>query len=349
MTPEMIRQLPARYALVIRGGMSPVIARLPMAWNDPAYKRARRNGTPPPSWPRSPSQPRSAPTSATADAEPWPGWDPDLDTPPADGTWDDPTRYPVAVRRTRQPWTRPDTRPWDALTAVLLQITQHAERLAVLDEREATHHQQIAGRLTELARAARRHDRRPARRGPGHRRPAGSRPRLPRRPRPAGRHPRRPAHRPRHRPTPTATADDGDSYQPAPTATVVEAHRRRTRGQALARLRAWVEQIYRPGYGHLAAALGPCWDQHPLCLYGLDWLMELWSRPLPRPRTRHRRTVASQAEWQTRLLPALAEQMYLETTRCQHRQPGHPRPQQGPAAQRSGDGWRSGHERPGDH
>ena len=44
MTPEMIRQLPARYALIIRGGMSPVIARLPMAWNDPAYKRARRSG-----------------------------------------------------------------------------------------------------------------------------------------------------------------------------------------------------------------------------------------------------------------------------------------------------------------
>ena len=44
MTPDMIRQLPARYALVIRGGMSPVIARLPMAWNDPAYQRARRAG-----------------------------------------------------------------------------------------------------------------------------------------------------------------------------------------------------------------------------------------------------------------------------------------------------------------
>jgi hypothetical protein len=25
---------------------------------------------------------------------PWRGWDLDLDTPPADDTWDDPTRYP---------------------------------------------------------------------------------------------------------------------------------------------------------------------------------------------------------------------------------------------------------------
>ena len=44
MTPEMIRQLPAGHALVIRLGHSPVIARLPMAWQDRSYKHARRNG-----------------------------------------------------------------------------------------------------------------------------------------------------------------------------------------------------------------------------------------------------------------------------------------------------------------
>src|SRR6266571_230865 len=42
MTPEMIRQLPAVRALVIRGGYAPVIARLPMCWKDPSYRRARR-------------------------------------------------------------------------------------------------------------------------------------------------------------------------------------------------------------------------------------------------------------------------------------------------------------------
>ena len=36
MTPDMIRQLPAGYALVIRGGYAPVIARLPMCWKDRA-------------------------------------------------------------------------------------------------------------------------------------------------------------------------------------------------------------------------------------------------------------------------------------------------------------------------
>jgi hypothetical protein len=38
----MIRQLPAGFALVIRGGCTPVIARLPRAWRNPAYRRARR-------------------------------------------------------------------------------------------------------------------------------------------------------------------------------------------------------------------------------------------------------------------------------------------------------------------
>lgn len=41
-TPDMIRQLPAGFGLVIRGGCAPVIARLPRAWNNPAYRRARR-------------------------------------------------------------------------------------------------------------------------------------------------------------------------------------------------------------------------------------------------------------------------------------------------------------------
>jgi type IV secretion system protein VirD4 len=41
-TPEMIRQLPAGHALVVRGGCAPVVARLRMGWKDPAYRHARR-------------------------------------------------------------------------------------------------------------------------------------------------------------------------------------------------------------------------------------------------------------------------------------------------------------------
>jgi hypothetical protein len=40
-TPDMIRQLPAGFALVIRGGLAPVIACLPRAWKNPVYRRAR--------------------------------------------------------------------------------------------------------------------------------------------------------------------------------------------------------------------------------------------------------------------------------------------------------------------
>lgn len=89
------------------------------------------------------------------------------------------------------------------------------------------------------------------------------------------------------------------------------------RAEAIARLRAWVEQVYRPGYGQLAALLGDCWEQHPLCLYTLDWLSELWSVLYLQPR-RTPATLAGQAEWQVRLLTAAAEQMARETTRCAH-------------------------------
>ena len=49
------------------------------------------------------------------------------------------------------------------------------------------------------------------------------------------------------------------------------------RQEPIARLHSWVEQVYRPGYGHLAAPLAPCWQAHDLCLYGLDIAAGLWS------------------------------------------------------------------------
>jgi type IV secretion system protein VirD4 len=45
MTPGMIRQLPAGHALIIRGSLAPVVARLGAASHDRAYKIARRQGT----------------------------------------------------------------------------------------------------------------------------------------------------------------------------------------------------------------------------------------------------------------------------------------------------------------
>jgi hypothetical protein len=40
----MLRELPDGYALLIRGGRAPVLAKLPRAWTDWAYKRAQRQG-----------------------------------------------------------------------------------------------------------------------------------------------------------------------------------------------------------------------------------------------------------------------------------------------------------------
>jgi hypothetical protein len=89
------------------------------------------------------------------------------------------------------------------------------------------------------------------------------------------------------------------------------------REKAVARLRAWATQVYLPGYGHVSARLGACWPEHDLCLYGLDLLCELHSVLYLRE-SRSAAIVSAQAEFQARILPALAEQLAVETTRCVH-------------------------------
>ena len=230
--------------------------------------------------------------------------------------------------------------PGDVVTAALLQITQHAERLAVLDQREAAHYQEIATRLTDLAsqltetsdRIDSVHDL------------ATKQAALLETLNGLDQQVSALATRLSGIAASGSRDEEGEPYRPAPAARWWKLDGAE-RDQALARLRAWVEQVYRPGYGHLASALGPCWEQHPLCLYGLDWLMELWSA-LYLPAERRIAVLASQAEWQTRLLPALAEQMYLETTGCQHSAPTGQRPS--PADGRNAsNGHRSSSQPPG--
>ena len=78
-TPDMIRQLPAGFALVIRGGCAPVIARLPRAWSNPAYRRARRLGQAPGIRRRAPCDPPTGPEPGIPDYVP-------ADWIPGDGT-----------------------------------------------------------------------------------------------------------------------------------------------------------------------------------------------------------------------------------------------------------------------
>ena len=86
----------------------------------------------------------------------------------------------------------------------------------------------------------------------------------------------------------------------------------------IGRLRGFVEHVYRPGFGHLAARLRPCWAHHDLCLYCLDIAAELHAVLY----LQSRRTISllnGQAEYATRILPALADLMNAETrSGCQH-------------------------------
>ena len=124
---------------------------------------------------------------------------------------------------------------------------------------------------------------------------------------------------------PDPAPDDPGGYQPDPVPCWWQLSPD-DRQQPVARLRAWVDQVYRPGYGHLAAALGPCWSQHDLCLYGLDIAAGLWSVLYLQP-GRTPGLLSAQAEYQARILPALAEQFRAETSWCDcPRGPAQPRP-----------------------
>lgn len=107
--------------------------------------------------------------------------------------------------------------------------------------------------------------------------------------------------------------DGGYQPSPAPAWHKLAADDRQA---PVAQLRDWVEHVYRPGYGHLAE-LGACWPDHDLCLYALDILSQLWCALYLQP-ARSTALLSAQAEYQLRILPALAAQLAEETTRCGH-------------------------------
>ena len=230
----------------------------------------------------------------------------------------------------------------DGLAAALIQISAHAERIRGLDAREAGHYEQIAARLRDLAAEAASASARIDGIGGTLARQAAIIDALDGLDGQVAALARQLAD--------LADEDedrDGDDGRGGVRYRSAAAPRwwkltPAEREAAVDRLRAWVEQVYRPGYGELAGALPPCWERHPLCLYILDWLSELWSVLYLAPR-RDGGTLAAQGEWQTRLLPAAAEQMAHEAAGCQHsaaswQQPRRPAP--GPAG--PGNGTRSG-------
>ena len=187
----------------------------------------------------------------------------------------------------------------DPITAIVDQLAAHAEQLTRLDTRHGDHHAAVSARLAELTGQT-------AALGHVVEEHAAALTRLT---------------------APSQTGPDGDGYcpEPAPAWWKLAAD---GRPEPIARLRGWVEQVYRPGYGHLAAGLGPCWPAHDLCLYALDIASELWSVLYLQP-ARSPGLLSAQAEYQARILPALADQLRAETSTCGH--PRNPAPSRRPA------------------
>lgn len=118
----------------------------------------------------------------------------------------------------------------------------------------------------------------------------------------------------------SALFPDGDTggafYTPVPAPRFWQLHGE-DREQAAGRLRSWVRDVYQPVFGHLAAQLPACWEQHTFCLTVLDVASELHA-VLYLQATRNQGLLAGQAELLTRLMPALAALMAAEAARCPH-------------------------------
>jgi hypothetical protein len=187
----------------------------------------------------------------------------------------------------------------DPIPAILDQLAATCENASALDAREAAHHAELSGQLTQLAgmvttisRTLAEDIAALARLDALDRQVTELIRRLP------------------------GTGDGGEGYRPRP----VPAWWRLAgdeRRAPVAELRDWVEHVYRPGYGHLAAALGPCWAEHDLCLYALDAASQLWCALYLQP-GRPTSLLSAQVEYQVRILPAIAAQLATETTRCDH-------------------------------
>jgi len=192
----------------------------------------------------------------------------------------------------------------DPLTAVLDQLAAHHEQLTRLDDREAAHFTAVGDRLTELAGLITTTGQTLA----GNTEALARLEALDRQVTELAAQFADPG------------ADAKNRYRPGPApAWWTLTHEERK--PAIAELRAWVELVYRPGYGHLAATLAPCWPAHDLCLYAIDMLSQLWSALYLQP-TRSTALLSAQAEYQARIVPALATQLMTETTGCVHTSPG---------------------------
>lgn len=103
-------------------------------------------------------------------------------------------------------------------------------------------------------------------------------------------------------------------YQPAPQ---LRWHELDDTGRAevLARIREWVETVYRPQFADGGRDLAPCWDRHLPCIVVLDVLSELHTA-LFHGYKRSPGRVATQLELLTRTAREAAAVLRLELSGC---------------------------------
>ena len=231
--------------------------------------------------------------------------------------------------------------PVTSITGAMLQITQHAERLALLDQREATHFRETAERLAEHRPHPGRDERQV---GDVHdvaarqsalldtldgldQQVAALATRLTAIDRQPGRRGR-----------------CGDELPAGPCAPLVEARRTRPRGSPgpAARLgRADLPPRLRPPRRRPRPLLGPA----PTLPLRTRLAHGTVVRPLPHPRAQPLQPSPAKPNGKPVSCPPSPSSCYLETTRCQHapaaqdRRPSHPTD--------SHDGGRPAHRRPG--
>jgi type IV secretion system protein VirD4 len=102
LTPGMVRQIPVKYALIMRGGLSPVIAHVPVAWHDLGYLRARlgRRAVAPVR-----PLPAAQPAVPCLPVLPVAPWAPGAGSPPAGEPQDAPPVPALAAPAGHYPWS----------------------------------------------------------------------------------------------------------------------------------------------------------------------------------------------------------------------------------------------------
>jgi hypothetical protein len=110
---------------------------------------------------------------------------------------------------------------------------------------------------------------------------------------------------------PPEESDGAEFYSPAPVPRWWEEMSEADRERHLERIRNWVDTVYRPMFGIIAARLPADWERRPFCLTVLDVMAELHKVLYLQP-VRTQGMLSGQAELLSRLIPALADLMTNE-------------------------------------